>query len=219
MSESRRWMVAMLIAGIISLSVTSLAADTYRWKDKDGKPHYGAAVPAEYADQPYDILNDAGLVIEHVEDTSLPLEVIAEKKIKEEESPLIAEEKRQTQFDRLLVVRYASEEEILKALELEIGQLGYDMNVITQSSNMTNAALREQISQAADRQRAGQIVSAAQQKEIDQLYARQIRDNKRRLNMSKREDRIRARYEAELERYRYLTSDAKDIDQEPTDQG
>ncbi|MGB5488377.1 MAG: DUF4124 domain-containing protein [Lysobacterales bacterium] len=219
MSESRRWMVAMLIAGIISLSVTSLAADTYRWKDKDGKPHYGAAVPAEYADQPYDILNDAGLVIEHVEDTSLPLEVIAEKKIKEEESPLIAEEKRQTQFDRLLVVRYASEEEILKALELEIGQLGYDMNVITQSSNMTNAALREQISQAADRQRAGQIVSTAQQKEIDQLYARQIRDNKRRLNMSKREDRIRARYEAELERYRYLTSDAKDIDQEPTDQG
>ncbi len=219
MSESRRWMVAMLIAGIISLSVTSLAADTYRWKDKDGKPHYGAAVPAEYADQPYDILNDAGLVIEHVEDTSLPLEVIAEKKIKEEESPLIAEEKRQTQFDRLLVVRYSSEEEILKALELEIGQLGYDMNVITQSSDMTNAALREQISQAADRQRAGQIVSAAQQKEIDQLYARQIRDNKRRLNMSKREDRIRARYEAELERYRYLTSDAKDIDQEPTDQG
>ena len=72
--------VAILIAGIISLSATSLAAETYRWKDKDGKVHYGAAVPAEYADQPYDILNNAGMVIEHVEDTSIPLEVIAEKK-------------------------------------------------------------------------------------------------------------------------------------------
>ena len=216
---SRTRFVAILIAGICSLAVTSLAADSYRWKDKDGKVHYGAAVPAEYADQPYDIINDSGLVIEHVEDTSLSLEVIAEKKIMEEEESLVSEEKRQMQFDRLLVVRYSSEEEILKALELEVGQLGYDLNVITKSSNVTNVAIREQISQAADRQRAGQQISAEQQKSIDQLYARQIRDEKRRLSMSKREDRIRARFEAELERYRYLTSDAQNTDQEPADQG
>ena len=216
---SRTRIVAILIAGIFGLAVTSLAADSYRWKDKDGKIHYGAVVPAEYADQPYDIINNAGLVIKHVEDTSLPLEVIAEEKITEEEGSLIAEEKRQMQFDRLLVIRYTSEEEILKALELEISQLGYDLNVISSSADVTNTAIREQISQAADRQRAGQQISAEQQKSIDQLYARQIRDEKRRLSMGKREDRIRARFEAELERYRYLTSDAKNIDQEPADQG
>ena len=49
-------------------------------KDKDGKVHYGASVPAEYADQPYDILNSAGIVIEHVEDTTVPIDVIEEKK-------------------------------------------------------------------------------------------------------------------------------------------
>lgn len=216
---SRTRIVAILIAGICSLAVTSLAADSYRWKDKDGKVHYGATVPAEYADQPYDIINSAGLVIKHVEDTSLPLEVIAEEKITEEESSLIAQEKRQMQFDRLLVVRYSSEEDVMKALELEISQLDYDLNVIARSSDVTTAAIREQISQAADRQRAGEQISAEQQKSIDQLYARQIRDEKRRLSMGKREDRIRARFEAELERYRYLTSDAKDIDQEPADQG
>ena len=59
--------LAMLIAVILSLSVTSLAAETYRWKDKDGKTHYGAMVPAEYADQPYDVLNNSGQVIEHIE--------------------------------------------------------------------------------------------------------------------------------------------------------
>ena len=62
----------MLIAGICCLSVTSVTADTYRWKDKDGKVHYGAAVPAEYAEQPYDVLNSAGVVIDHIEDTSVP---------------------------------------------------------------------------------------------------------------------------------------------------
>ena len=218
MSFSRPQLVTVLVAGIISLSATSLAADTYRWKDKDGKVHYGAAVPAEYADQPYDVLNSAGLVIERVEDTSIPLEVIAEETIKEDE-PLIPEDQRQIQSDRLLVLRYQSEEEIIKALELELDQLTHDLNVIGHSSDITSVQLRKKISQAADIQRAGQQVSEEQQKEIDQLYARQIRDTKKRLKISNREDRIRARFETELERYRYLTSEAKDIDQDPTDQG
>ena len=81
--------VVTLIAVIISLSATSLAAETYRWKDKDGKTHYGAAVPAEYADQPYDVLNNAGVVIEHVEDTTIPEEVRIEKKEKKGRAPLI----------------------------------------------------------------------------------------------------------------------------------
>jgi hypothetical protein len=109
-SKSPR-IVAILIAGIISLSVSSLAADTYRWKDKDGKVHYGAAVPAEYAEQPYDILNKAGIVIEHVEDTSVPIEVRVEEEI-QGRKPLISEEERRRQSDRLLVIQYRSEEEI-----------------------------------------------------------------------------------------------------------
>ena len=152
---SGRKIVVTLIAVIISLSATSLAAESYRWKDKDGKTHYGAAVPAEYADQPYDILNSAGMVIEHVEDTTIPEEVRVEKKEKEGRAPLISEETRRIQSDKLLVIRYSSEEEILQAQELEISQLGYDTKVINQSYEATTAAIRSQISQAADQQRAG----------------------------------------------------------------
>ena len=155
--------LAMFIAVVMGLSVTSLAAETYRWKDKEGKTHYGAMVPAEYADQPYDVLNNSGQVIDRVEDTSLPLEVIVEKKIKER-GPLISEETRRLQTDRLLVYRYASEEEITKALELEIAQLGYDKKVINTSYESTANAIRNQIGQAADRQRAGQQITEEQQK-------------------------------------------------------
>jgi hypothetical protein len=210
---------AMLIAVIISLSATSLVAETYRWKDKDGKVHYGAAVPAEYADQPYDILNNAGQVIERVEDTTIPLEVRAEKKIKKEREPLISEETRRLQSDKLLVIRYSSEEDILKAQELELAQLGYDNKVINQSYQSTTASIRGEISQAADQQRAGQQVNAETQKKIDQLYIRQAQDKQKRDVMARREARIRARYQAELERYRYLTSEDEDKDQAPTDQG
>lgn len=217
---------AMLIAVIIAMSATSLSAETYRWKDKDGKVHYGAAVPAEYADQPYDILNKAGQVIERVEDTTIPLEVRAEKKItKKEREPLISEETRRIQSDKLLVIRYSSEEDILKAQEVELAQLGYDTKVINQSYQRTTAAIRGEISQAADKQRAGQQIGAETQNKIEQLYVRRAQDQQKRDVMTKRETRIRARYQAELERYRYLTSEDQDSsedqdrDQAPTDQG
>ena len=215
-SKSPR-IVAILIAGIISLSVSSLAADTYRWKDKDGKVHYGAAVPAEYAEQPYDILNKAGIVIEHVEDTSVPVEVRVEKEI-QGRKPLISEEERRRQSDRLLVIQYRSEEEINNARNLQIDQLGYDSKIINQSYASTNNAVRDQIRQAADQQRANQQISEEQQKGIDKLYARLARDEQKRAKMAQREKRIRERFQAYLERYRILTSDAGTDEERGTDE-
>jgi len=210
--------MAVLIAGIFSLSVFSLAADTYRWKDKDGKTHYGAAVPAEYADQPYDVLNSAGMVIDHVEDTSVPLEVRAEQKI-QERAPLISEKERERQSDRLLVIQYRSEEEIIEALDMEIAQLGYDTRIINKSYESANAALREQIRQAADQQRANRPISPEQQAGIDKLYARRASDERKRSTMARREERIRNRYQSDLDRYRYLTSDAEPTNEDSPDQG
>lgn len=209
--------LAILVAGILAVTVTSAVADTYRWKDKEGKVHYGAAVPAEYADQPYDVLNKAGLVIRHVEDTSIPLEVIVEEKIPEKD-PSIKEEERQRQADRMLLLQYTSEEEILNALQLEVGQLGYDSTLVLQSQESTRQSIRNEISEAANQQRAGQQVSEEKQKQIDQLYAKLVRDEKKQLKIKQREERIRARFEVDLERYRRLTSKAEETDQEEPDQ-
>jgi len=209
---------AILIATIFSFLVSSLAADTYRWKDREGKVHYGSTVPAEYADQPYDILNNAGIVIEHVEDTSIPVEVIEEKKVLGRQ-PLISDEVRQQQADGLLVIQYSSEEDIIKELELEIAQLGYDSKVIGQSFESTGTAIRDQIRQAADRQRAGQEVSKEQQESIAKLHSRRARDLQRKSAIVTREARIRARFQKDLERYRILTSGDKEKDEEPADQG
>lgn len=206
-----------LMAVFLWLSVTAVHAETYRWKDKDGRVHYGAVVPAEYANQPYDILNNAGMVIEHVEDTSMPEEIRAEKK-GQERSPLISHEERERQADRLLVIQYRSEEEILNALELEIAQLGYDTRVINQSYESANLAIKDQIRQAADQQRANMPISEDQQKGIDKLYVRRAADERKRAAIQSREDKIRARYEKDLERYRYLTSTDEGDDAEAVDQ-
>jgi hypothetical protein len=215
---SRPWIVAVLITGILSLSAVSVSAETYRWKDKDGKVHYGVTIPAEYAEQPYDILNSTGIVIEHIEDTSIPQDVIEEKKVLTRQ-PLISEEERRIQSDRLLVIQYESEEDIINALGLEIDQLGYDSMLIDQSYESTSTSVRNQIRQAADQQRAGQEISADQQKEIASLYKRRARDERRRSAIQHREEDIRARFQEDLDRYRALTSENSKTDEEQADQG
>lgn len=213
------WIMTVLVAGILSLSAVSVSAETYRWKDKDGKVHYGVTIPAEYASQPYDILNSAGIVIEHVEDTSIPLDVIEEKKEELGRQPLISEDERRIQSDKLLVIQYRSEEDITSALDLEIAQLGWDSRLIDQSFESTSTSIRNQIRQAADQQRAGKEISADQQKEIARLYARRARDERRQSAIQEREQKIRTRFQNDLERYRSLTSENKEVDEEQLDQG
>ena len=192
----------LLIVGLC-LAVASVSAQSYRWKDKDGKTHYGASLPPEYADQPYDILNSAGLVIQHVENAPKPAEEIVEKVTKERE-PLISDEERQRQSDRLLIVRYQSEEDIKQALALEIVQLGYDSKIVQQSFESADAAIRDQIRLAAEQQRAGGPIGEEQQDRIDKLYRRLARDEKKITALNNRETSIRTRYQATLDRYRLL---------------
>jgi len=211
---------AILISVVLCLAATSLAAETYRWKDKDGKTHYGAAVPAEYADQPYDVLNDAGMIIDRVEDTSIPIEIREEvKKIAKERAPLISQEERERAYDRLLVIQYRSEEEIEEALDIQLAQLGYDKTIIEQSYVSTTAAIRDHIRQAANRQRANQPIPDEQQQAIDQLYARLASDSEKQVAMNKRENQIRERFLKQLERYRILTSKNQQESEGQTDQG
>ncbi len=197
--------VLIIVAGSLYLSVAAVSANTYRWKDKDGETHYGSAVPAEYADQPYDVINNAGLVIEHVKVTreQKPVE-IKEEQVAKQRAPLISDAERQRQSDRLLLIQYQSEQDIKDALKLEITQLGYDSKIIHQSLDSTAAAIRDQIRLAADQQRAGKQINAKQQKQIDKLYRRIARDKDRISALDQRKSKIRARFESYLDRYRRL---------------
>ena len=212
--ESNPRIGAILIAAMLFLSATDLAADTYRWKDKEGNVHYGASVPAEFADQPYDILNKNGLVIEQVKDTSMSQEVRALKKV-EKRKPLISEEERAIQSDRLLVLQYRSEADIHSALKLELAQVDYDSRLIKKSIESAKTAIRKNIKQAADQQRSGQSVNTEQQKEIDKLYLRIANEEKRLSAMQGREDKIRVRFANDLERYRALSSAAQEAYDNP----
>jgi hypothetical protein len=215
-------LTALMLGVILLLLALPASAETYRWKDKDGKVNYGTSVPAEYADTPYDVLNNSGLVIRHVEDSREPLEEVVKEVIKEK-APLISDSDRQRQSDRLLVLKYQSEDDITKALELEIDQLGYDSRLINKSLESTSTAIRDEVRQAGDQQRAGVPIPDELNKKLNRLYNRLSSEEKKLASLERREQRIRGRFMKELESYQRLEIEAaqelEEINAPEPDQG
>ncbi len=203
-------MVSRIITGLLVFIVflpTLVAADTYRWRDKEGNLHFGESVPAEYAGLPYDVVNDAGLVIKHVEKGDVPPDVVMkEEKKSEGRAPLISVEERRRQADRYLLLQYKSEEDIQHELEMELSQMAYDLRINQQSMDSTKAAIRSQLRDLADQQRAGQVISDEQRQEVDKLYARLSSDKRKLARLDQQGETIRTRFQTNLERFRYLTS-------------
>ena len=193
----------VLIAALFLIPVAS-AENVYRWVDENGEIHFSRTLPPEYADKPYQVLNQAGVVIERIDD---PLAKPAPiKKGKKELEPLFTEQEVRIRSDRLLVLRYHSEEDILDAMELEVAQLGYDTRIIGQAHNSVMTALSGQVHKVANRQRAGLPKEPELEKNINSLRQR-LRNGERSLAaLSLREDKIRTSFVQDLERYRFLQS-------------
>jgi len=217
-----RQIVAALAAALMLLGGPALAQHkkVYRWVDEDGNVHYTESLPPEHRDSGHDVLNDQGLVID--ENQHLTPKQEADQKsddeIKAEEAaelprdssglprpkPLYTEAEKQQRMDNFLMLRYESEQEITDAMSVEIKQLNYDRRLIEGSQSSIVEAWRGQIREAANRQRAGQKVDDGVQREITRLQSDMTKNRRELEALNAREEKIRADFQAQLDRYRFL---------------
>jgi len=212
--KSRLQITFLLIAGVF-LATNASAAEVYRWVDENGEVHYSESLPPNFKDQGHDVLNERGIVTD--EDQSLtpapPEEVPEEEQLQDlprdssgmkRPKALYSEAELQRRMDNFLMLRYGSEQEITDAMGVEIKQLDYDRRLLKTTRGSMEEAYRGQIRQAANRQRAGQLVDEKTSIEINKLQAR-LAENGRSLDyMETREVDIRAEFGKQLERYRFL---------------
>ena len=222
---NRRGLVALaaaLTAVLVLLSGPALAQKkkVYRWVDDDGNVHYTESLPPEHRDAGHDVLNDQGLVVDENQRLT-PQQQDAQKseeEIKAEEAgelprdssglprpkPLYTEAEKQQRMDNFLMLRYESEQEITDAMEVEIKQLNYDRRLIEGSQSSIMDAWRGHIQEAANRQRAGQKVEEGVQREITKLQSELAQNRRELAALEAREEKIRADFQAQLDRYRFL---------------
>ena len=210
-----RLQITFLLATGVFLATSAGAAEVFRWVDENGEVHYSESLPPNFKDQGHDVLNERGIVLD--EDQSLtptpPEEVPEEEQLQDlprdssglkRPKALYSEAELQRRMDNFLMLRYGSEQEITDAMNVEIKQLDYDRRLLTTTRESIEEAYRGQISQAANRQRAGQQVAENTAIEINRLQAR-LAENSRSLDyMEIREVDIRAEFGKQLERYRFL---------------
>ena len=212
--------LATVVAGGALTCRTAEAAKVYRWVDENGEVHYSETLPPDIRDRKHDVLNERGIVLERDETLAPPPpeEKELEKKKAEEEGrelprdksglprpkPLYSEAETQQRKDNLLLLRYDSEQEIVDAMDVEIKQLNYDRRLMEGSRTSMQTAYREQIRQAADMQRSGQPVDGETVKQIRDLKAGLARNQAALNGLQAREEGIRADFDKQIERYRFL---------------
>ena len=117
---------------------------------------------------------------------------------------LYSEAEMQRRMDNFLMLRYDSEQEITDAMNVEIKQLDYDRRLLETTRKSMQDAYRGQIKQAGNRQRAGGQVDEKTANEIKQLQTRLVENRQSLDHIETRELSVRAGFEKQLERYRFL---------------
>jgi hypothetical protein len=208
----------LLITGCCATAALHAQEKVYRWVDENGEVHYTQSLPPDFKDKGHDVLDEDGLVRD--EDVSMTPEYKPPEKTAEEvddrpELPrdssglprpraLYSEAETQQRMDSFLMLRYRSEDEITEAMNVEIRQLEYDRRLLTTSRDSLHDAYRGQIRIAGNKQRAGLEVLDQDGAEIRKLQARLMQNQKELDRLMVREENIRADFQVQLDRYRYL---------------
>jgi hypothetical protein len=107
-------------------------------------------------------------------------------------------------MDNFLMLRYNSEQEILDEMNVEIEQLSYDRRLLQTTRESMEKSYRGQIRQAANKQRAGQQVAEKTYIELEDLQKKIAENGQSLAFLDVREQEIRAEFQKQLDRYRYL---------------
>ncbi|MEJ2535242.1 MAG: hypothetical protein P8008_07205, partial [Gammaproteobacteria bacterium] len=124
---------------------------------------------------------------------------------KDELVPIYSDEQNRQMEDRLLLLKYRSEADIVEQMEIELDYLKYDFRLLESTGESLTKSLDQLITAAANRQRAGLEVEPEQLGQIDGVRQRMARNEAELEKLRRRSQDIRERFQGEIDRYRLLT--------------
>lgn len=199
----------LVLAATMAMAASLAAADTtpathYRWKDTAGVVHFGDTIPASALAGGYDIVDNKGMVVRHVERELTP----AERKAAAAAAAKVAAAKRQAQQqsidDAQLLSAYPTDKSLADSQQGQLLQM--QVQITTLETNLRNqeSSLTELLGHAADLEHSKQPIPPYVHTRIaDQ---RQAVNTERAALAQQRADLAAAklRFAAQLDHYRKL---------------
>ncbi len=209
--RTRLAMVALLGTVLVAPSPAANAGDDSGggrhikcWHNKDGVRECGNVVPPEYAQQGSETKDRFGVTVGETGRARTIEELEAERaanKSKEQEAE--AAKKREAQ-DRVLLDTFATEDDMVLTRDGQVAHLDSQIHLVQSHIEKLQKNLDQMIERAAETERRGEQPTDEMVKNIDNVRS-QIVDNHKFIDTKRREqDLIRARFEADITRFREL---------------
>lgn len=173
MAYKTNTVIGILLAGLlISASATAQkSGGVFRWVDKEGQVHFTKTLPPEYADLPYQRINETGIVVETVagaiSQKELAEQAAAELRVLEEQK----EREKLYRENRALLVKYSSLQALEESLAFNLQRVGGDITIAQTMYDAQIEALASEVRHAANLQRTGAAVTAQLQTRVANLQA------------------------------------------------
>ncbi len=207
MRTTIRQLATLLLPLALTALATTASAAIYKWVDEDGNTHFGSAIPPEYAkqDTQKERVNERGQTIEIVQEKEkTPEQLAEEKRLAEEEEARRKELDRRRTHDRLLVTTYESVDQLELTRDGKIRALEGQITVAEGQIRDREALLERQRARAAQIERGGGKVNEKLLNDIATTEGQIARNEKRIAALRADQERIRAQFDADIDRYREL---------------
>ncbi|MET3654621.1 DUF4124 domain-containing protein [Dyella japonica] len=130
----------------------------YRWKDATGLPHYSDSLTSDALKYGYDLVNDRGIVVQHVDRQLTPEERVAAQKAAEQQAVVDRAAEQRKRNDAQMLAAYPTETSFKTSQQENLDSL--DQQIGTTRSNLRSQekALTDLLTRAGDLERAKQPV-------------------------------------------------------------
>ena len=156
-------------AGSACLAAPSSHHKQYRWQDASGNMHYSDTLTTDAIQSGYDVINDKGVVLKHVDRARTEEERVAAAAAAEADAAAKREADRQAEADRRLLAAFPTEKDLVKARQAQVDSLEQSIVAATNSLNSQEQALSDNLGHAAAVERSGKKVPDDLKKQIETL--------------------------------------------------
>ncbi len=199
----RRFALAV-VALLVCLPLLA-GGNLFRWRDADGKLHIGDNLPAEAIQRGYDIIDDRGHVLRHIDPPPTPEEL--EKRREAERQAELERQRRaaQAERDRALLLTYGSVAEIERARDERL-------NLIKSQIRVNRDRLQQLEKELAQLQQNAKRNFLDRKRELPPMLADRIARKKAEIKATRERmqrfeqmyARIEKRFEKDIHRFREL---------------
>lgn len=200
----------LLVATLVGIATAALAGENtatathYRWKDTAGVVHFGDTIPSSALAGGYDIVDNQGMVVRHIERELTPAERRAAATAAAKAAAARREVQQQNLQDTQMLAAYPTDRDLEQSQNAQLQQIQTDIATLETNLHSQEDSLTELLAHAADLEHTKQPIPPYVNKRIaDQ---RSTVNSERAALAQRRVDlaNAKARFRVQLEHYRSL---------------